>query len=45
MTGTLADVERAYILQAVQRAKGNKSLAAKMLDISRQTLRKKLEGG
>jgi DNA-binding NtrC family response regulator len=45
MTGTLADVERAYILQAVQRAKGNKSLAAKMLGISRQTLRKKLEGG
>jgi transcriptional regulator with PAS, ATPase and Fis domain len=45
MSGTLADVERAYILQAVQRAKGNKSLAAKMLGISRQTLRKKLEGG
>jgi two-component system, NtrC family, response regulator AtoC len=43
--GTLADVERAYILQAVQKAKGNKSLAAKMLGISRQTLRKKLEGG
>jgi len=43
--GTLAEVERAYILQAVQRAKGNKSLAAKTLGISRQTLRKKLEGG
>ncbi len=43
--GTLADMERAYILQAVQRAKGNKSLAAKNLGISRQTLRKKLEGG
>jgi two-component system, NtrC family, response regulator AtoC len=43
--GTLADMERAYILQAVQRAKGNKSLAAKTLGISRQTLRKKLEGG
>jgi DNA-binding NtrC family response regulator len=42
---TLADMERAYILQAVQRAKGNKSLAAKMLGISRQTLRKKLEEG
>jgi two-component system, NtrC family, response regulator AtoC len=42
-TGTLADVERAYILQAVERAKGNKSLAAKVLGISRQTLRKKLE--
>ncbi len=44
-SGTLADVERAYIVQAVQRAKGNKSLAAKVLGISRQTLRKKLEGG
>jgi DNA-binding NtrC family response regulator len=43
--GRLSEVERAYILQAVQRAKGNKSLAAKMLGISRQTLRKKLEGG
>ncbi len=42
--GKLADIERAYILQAVQKAKGNKSLAAKMLGISRQTLRKKLEG-
>ncbi|HEV8307664.1 MAG TPA: sigma-54 dependent transcriptional regulator [Methylomirabilota bacterium] len=41
---TLADVERAYILQAVEKAKGNKSLAAKILGISRQTLRKKLEG-
>jgi two-component system, NtrC family, response regulator AtoC len=43
--GRLDEVERAYILQAVQKAKGNKSLAAKMLGISRQTLRKKLEGG
>ncbi|MBI3458514.1 MAG: sigma-54-dependent Fis family transcriptional regulator [Candidatus Rokubacteria bacterium] len=42
--GTLAEIERAYILQAVQKAKGNKSMAAKMLGISRQTLRKKLEG-
>ena len=42
--GTLADMERAWILQAVQRSKGNKSLAAKLLGISRQTLRKKLEG-
>jgi DNA-binding NtrC family response regulator len=41
--GTLAEMERAWILQAVQRAKGNKSLAAKQLGISRQTLRKKLE--
>jgi two-component system, NtrC family, response regulator AtoC len=42
--GTLADMERTYIVQAVQRAKGNKSMAAKLLGISRQTLRKKLEG-
>ncbi len=42
--GTLAEMERAFILQAVQRARGNKSLAAKVLGISRQTLRKKLEG-
>jgi len=42
--GTLAEMERTYILQAVQRAKGNKSMAAKVLGISRQTLRKKLEG-
>ncbi len=42
--GTLAEMERAYIVQAVQRAKGNKSMAAKLLGISRQTLRKKLEG-
>jgi transcriptional regulator with PAS, ATPase and Fis domain len=41
--GTLSEMERAWILQAVQRAKGNKSLAAKQLGISRQTLRKKLE--
>jgi DNA-binding NtrC family response regulator len=42
--GTLAEMERAWILQAVQRSKGNKSMAAKLLGISRQTLRKKLEG-
>jgi DNA-binding NtrC family response regulator len=41
--GTLAEMERSWILQAVQRARGNKSLAAKQLGISRQTLRKKLE--
>ncbi|MBI4011927.1 MAG: sigma-54-dependent Fis family transcriptional regulator [Candidatus Rokubacteria bacterium] len=42
--GTLAEMERTYIVQALQRAKGNKSMAAKLLGISRQTLRKKLEG-
>ncbi|MBI4638024.1 MAG: sigma-54-dependent Fis family transcriptional regulator [Candidatus Rokubacteria bacterium] len=40
---SLADVERDYILETIQRANGNKSKAAKILGISRQTLRKKLE--
>jgi two-component system, NtrC family, response regulator AtoC len=39
---TLADVERAYIGQIMQRVESNKSKAAKILGISRQTLRKKL---
>ena len=39
---TLADVERAYIAQIMQRVESNKSKAAKILGISRQTLRKKL---
>ncbi|MBI2467083.1 MAG: sigma-54-dependent Fis family transcriptional regulator [Candidatus Rokubacteria bacterium] len=39
----LADVERAYIHQVLQSVQGNKSKAAKVLRISRQTLRKKLE--
>jgi two-component system response regulator AtoC len=39
---TLAEVERAYIAQIMQRVESNKSKAAKILDISRQTLRKKL---
>jgi len=39
---TLADVERAYINQVMQRVEANKSRAAKILGISRQTLRKKL---
>jgi len=41
---TLAEVERAYILETIQRLKGNKSQAARVLGISRQTLRKKLAG-
>jgi two-component system response regulator HydG len=39
---TLAAVERAYILKVMQQVKGNKSEAAKILGITRQTLRKKL---
>ncbi len=39
---TLADVERAYINLVMQRVEANKSKAAKILGISRQTLRKKL---
>ena len=39
---TLAEVERAYINQVMQRVEANKSRAAKVLGISRQTLRKKL---
>ena len=39
---TLAEVERAYINQIMQRVEANKSKAAKILGISRQTLRKKL---
>jgi two-component system, NtrC family, response regulator AtoC len=39
---TLDAVERAYILRVMQQVKGNKSEAAKILGITRQTLRKKL---
>src|SRR5437879_4772200 len=39
---TLAQGERAYIAQIMQRVESNKSKAAKILGISRQTLRKKL---
>ncbi len=40
---TLAEIERAHILEVVQSVSGNKSKAAKILGISRQTLRKKIE--
>jgi len=43
--GTLAEVQRAHILQVIQRVGGNKSKAAQILGISRQTLRKKIEAG
>jgi DNA-binding protein Fis len=39
---TLAAIEKAYILKVMQQANGNKSEAAKILGITRQTLRKKL---
>jgi len=39
---TLEDIERAYILKILRQVNGNKSEAAKILGITRQTLRKKL---
>ena len=39
---SLAEIERAYILHVIERVRGNKSKAAEILGISRQTLRKKL---
>ena len=39
---TLAAIERAYVLKVLEQTKGNKSEAAKILGITRQTLRKKL---
>jgi two-component system, NtrC family, response regulator AtoC len=39
---TLASVERRHILSVLEHVKGNKSEAAKVLGITRQTLRKKL---
>ncbi|HVR69778.1 MAG TPA: sigma-54 dependent transcriptional regulator [Vicinamibacteria bacterium] len=39
---TLEEVERAYILQVIDRLAGNKSRAAQVLGISRQTLRRKV---
>jgi DNA-binding NtrC family response regulator len=42
---TLDDMERRYILRVVELLDGNKSRAAKVLGISRQTLRRKVESG
>jgi DNA-binding NtrC family response regulator len=39
---TLAAIERSYIIKVMQQTNGNKSEAAKILGITRQTLRKKL---
>ncbi|PWB80332.1 MAG: hypothetical protein C3F08_04605, partial [Candidatus Methylomirabilota bacterium] len=41
----LADVERAHIDRVLKEVGGNKTEAAKVLGISRQTLRTKLAGG
>ena len=41
----LADVEHDYIVSVLEHLKGNKSEAAKVLGITRQTLRKKLSEG
>jgi two-component system NtrC family response regulator len=42
LRGTLRDVERRAILQALEDADGNKSAAARALDIDRSTLRRKM---
>ena len=39
---TLAELEKQHILNAMERSQGNRTLAAKMLDISIRTLRNKL---
>jgi DNA-binding protein Fis len=39
---TLETIERAYIVKILRQVNGNKSEAAKILGITRQTLRKKL---
>jgi DNA-binding NtrC family response regulator len=40
---TLADLEKQFIISAVERCKGNRTHAAKLLDISIRTLRNKLK--
>ena len=42
LRGTLRDVERRAIVQALEDANGNKSAAARALDIDRSTLRRKM---
>ena len=41
---TLADVEKRHVLAVLDRAKGNRTLTAKWLDIGRNTLARKLKG-
>ena len=38
----MADMEKLHVLAALERSKGNRTQAAKMLDISIRTLRNKL---
>ena len=40
---TLAQVEKKHILWVLERSKGNRTQAAKMLDIGRNTLARKLK--
>ena len=40
---TLAEVEKRHVLSVLERAKGNRTLAAKWLDIGRNTLARKLK--
>jgi Nif-specific regulatory protein len=43
LPSTLADVEKKHILWVLERAKGNRTAAAKLLDIGRNTLARKLK--
>ena len=43
LRGTLRDVERRAIVQALADADGNRSRAARLLGIDRSTLRRKLK--
>ncbi len=40
---SLEEVEKIYIMKALEKAKGNKTLAAKLLGITRDTLRYRLK--
>ena len=43
LTRTLAQVEQAYVRRVLESVDGNKSRAARILDIDRKTLRAKLD--
>ena len=42
---SLAEVEHSYISQVIEKTRGNQSRAAQILQISRKTLRNKLQSG
>ena len=44
LTGTLAEVEKAYMQKVMASVKNNKTKAAEILGIDRKTLREKLKG-